>query len=195
MHHKRKDTIWQKELFLDAISNSIIKLNPISLWHNPVMLVVEISALITTIFVLLDLYLAKPFSFNLQIALWLWVTVIFSNFAASLAEGKGRAQASFLKKLKSDITAKLIQKDGSTQTVAALALNKGDIVIVNENDIIPSDGEVIEGTALVDESPITGESAPVIRESGGDRSAVTGGTKVLSGTLKILIATLPGKHS
>lgn len=193
MPHKRKESIWKKELFLDAIAHSIIKLNPILMLHNPVMLIVELSAIITTIIVLMDLYLGKPFTFNLQIALWLWITVVFSNFAASLAEGKGRAQANFLKKLKSEITAKLIQKDGSTQTVAALTLNKGDVVIVNENGIIPSDGEILEGTALVDESPITGESAPVIRESGGDRSAVTGGTKVLSGTLKILISTPPGE--
>ncbi len=193
MHHKRKSSIWQKKLIIDAIFSSILKLNPISMLYNPVMFIVELGALATTIIVLMNLYLGETFSFNLQIAIWLWITVIFSNFAAALAEGKGRAQATFLKKLKSDITAKVIQKDGEIQTVSALCLNKGDIVLVSENDIIPSDGEIIEGTALIDESPITGESAPVIREAGGDRSGVTGGTKVLSGTLKIAISAQSGE--
>lgn len=192
MHPKRRDTIWQKKLIFNAVSSSILKLNPISLFNNPVMLIVEIGAFITTVIVLIDFFLDKPFAFNLQIALWLWVTVIFSNFAGALAEGKGRAQANFLKKLKSDLSAKLLQKNGRIQIVPALSLNKNDVVIASENDVIPSDGEIIEGTALLDESPITGESAPVIREAGGDRSAVTGGTKVLSGNLKILISSQPG---
>lgn len=161
--------------------------------HNPVMLIAEIGALVTTIITLFDFYSHQPFGFNLQISIWLWVTVIFSNFASALAESKGRAQAEFLKKAKNEITANLVKTDGTTQVIDALYLKKGDRVIVNENEVIPSDGEIIRGVALVDESPVTGESAPVIREAGGDRSAVTAGTKVLSGTIQVLISVNPGE--
>lgn len=161
--------------------------------HNPVMLIAEIGALVTTLITIFDFHLHQPFTFNLQISIWLWVTVIFSNFASALAESKGRAQAEFLRKIKNEMTANLLGEDGTTYAIDVLSVKKGDRVIVNENGIIPSDGEIIHGIALVDESPVTGESAPVIRESGGDRSAVTGGTKVLSGTVEILISANPGE--
>lgn len=193
MRPGNKVSTWNSELIFSAIINSILKLDPRSMIRNIVMLVVEIGAVITTLITIYDLIYSGSFKFNLQISIWLWVTVIFANFAEALAEGKGRAQADALKKARSDIIAKKLLEDGSVESIDALCLRKGDIVIVNENDFIPSDGEIINGVALVDESAITGESAPVIRESGGDRSAVTGGTKILSGTIKIIISANPGE--
>lgn len=192
MESKRYNT-WQSGLIPKAIVNSILKLNPISMLRNPVMLTVEIGALITTIITILSILSNKPWGFNFQISFWLWITVLFANFAEALAEGKGKAQAESLKRARSDVIAKKLLANNSIEHIPALCLIKGDIVIANENDIIPSDGEIIEGVALVDESAITGESAPVIRESGGDRSGVTGGTKILSGNIKILISAEHGE--
>src|SRR5262249_45756671 len=156
-----------------------VKLNPVTLLKNPVMFVVEVGAALTTVFVLRDAVAgAAALGFGMQIALWLWFTVLFANFAEAMAEARGRAQADTLRKTKTDAVAKREVAGGRTEPVPASELRAGDVVICEPNDVIPGDGEVIEGVASVDESVITGESAPVIRESGGDRSAVTGGTRV-----------------
>ena len=188
-----KQSLWESRLVIKAIYGALAKLNPISMLRNPVMLVVEIGAVITTLITVYNISTAKPFGFNLQISVWLFFTVIFANFAEALAEGKGKAQADSLKQSRRDVIAKKLMPNGEIIPTNALDLRKGDIVIVSDNHIVPSDGEIIEGVALVDESAITGESAPVVRESGGDRSAVTGGTKILSGNLKIKITVNPGE--
>ena len=180
-------------MILDAAGSSLLKLNPVTLFSNPVMLVVEIGSGITTIVTFADIFGGKPFGFDLQISIWLWFTVLFANFAEALAEGKGKAQADTLKRARSETSARKLDKDGKEDQVPALSLRKGDIVMVLENEIFPCDGDVIEGVALVDESAITGESAPVVRESGGDRSGVTGGTKLLSGRAKVRITADPGE--
>ena len=143
------------------------------------MFVVEIGSVITTVLLIQEQIKGRPgFGFNLQITLWLWFTVLFANFAEAMAEGRGKAQADTLRKTKSETMARRISEDGEEETVPSSKLRVNDVVLVAAGQIIPGDGEVIEGVASVDESAITGESAPVIRESGGDRSAVTGGTRV-----------------
>jgi K+-transporting ATPase ATPase B chain len=177
-----------------AVRESLVKLNPATLAKNPVMFVVEVGAALTTIFLVRDIFIhASGMGFYLQIALWLWFTVLFANFAEAMAEARGKAQADTLRKTKTDSMAKRIAPGGSIEVVPASKLRAQDVVICQVGDIIPGDGEVIEGIATVDESVITGESAPVIRESGGDRSAVTGGTKVLSDQIKIRITSNPGE--
>ena len=177
-----------------AILDSFVKLNPRTLAKNPVMLVVEVGAILVS-----GLALRTAFGgshgtlFETQIAAWLWFTVLFANFAEAMAEGRGKAQADSLRKTKSDSDAKKLTADGKVQIVPSSSLRKDDICLCEPNDVIPGDGEVIEGIASVDESVITGESAPVIRESGGDRSAVTGGTKVLSDYIKVRITSNPGE--
>ena len=171
-----------------------VKLNPVSLAKNPVMLVVEVGAALTTVFLVRDVLVhASGIGFSLQIALWLWFTVLFANFAEAMAEARGKAQADTLRKTKTDSMARRIVSSGTTETVPASKLRAQDVVICEAGEIIPGDGEVIEGIATVDESVITGESAPVIRESGGDRSAVTGGTRVLSDQVRIRITSNPGE--
>ncbi|MFA6989657.1 MAG: HAD-IC family P-type ATPase, partial [Candidatus Gastranaerophilaceae bacterium] len=189
----KKSSIFQPELMADAIKGSFFKLNPADMARNPVMFVVEIGSIITTILTIYNLTSGISFGFNLQISLWLWFTVLFANFAEALAEGKGKAQAETLKKSRSETFANMIAENDKIVKIPALSLKKGDIVLVKDNEIIPCDGEISEGVALVDESAITGESAPVVRESGGDRSGVTGGTKVLSGNVKIRITANPGE--
>jgi K+-transporting ATPase ATPase B chain len=157
---------------------------------NPVMFVVEVGSVVTT---LLLFRKTQSFAFNLQITLWLWFTVLFANFAEAMAEGRGKAQADTLRKARSETEAKRLLPDGKTETVPSARLRSGDIVVVIANELVPGDGEVIEGVASVDESAITGESAPVIREAGGDRSAVTGGTRVLSDVIKVRITSNPGE--
>ena len=177
-----------------AITDSFVKLNPKTLAKNPVMFVVEVGAALTTILMLRTLASgAAGFSFELQITAWLWFTVLFANFAEAMAEGRGKAQADSLRKSKSDSTAKKLDANARVEVVPSSSLRKGDVCLCEPNDIIPGDGDVIEGIASVDESVITGESAPVIRESGGDRSAVTGGTKVLSDYIKVQITSTPGE--
>ncbi|MEK7831570.1 MAG: potassium-transporting ATPase subunit KdpB, partial [Acidobacteriota bacterium] len=177
-----------------ALLDSIRKLNPVVMMKNPVMFVVEVGSVITSILLLRDLAAgATSFGFALQITLWLWFTVLFANFAEAMAEGRGKAQADNLRKAKTETTAHRLLPDGELETVAAPQLRKGDVVLVSAGEFIPGDGEVIEGVASVDESAITGESAPVIREAGGDRSAVTGGTRVLSDQIKIRITSNPGE--
>jgi len=177
-----------------ATRESFVKLNPAALAKNPVIFVVEVGAAITTILLAHDIFKgAADISFTLQIALWLWFTVLFANFAEAMAEARGKAQADSLRKTKSDALAKRCTASGKIEEAPASALRAGDVVICDAGDIIPGDGDVIDGIATVDESVITGESAPVIRESGGDRSAVTGGTKVLSDQIKIRITSNPGE--
>ncbi|ODA39462.1 potassium-transporting ATPase subunit KdpB [Desulfosporosinus sp. BG] len=185
---------FNRAIFSAAVKESFKKLNPKVQWTNPVMFVVEVLAVLTTYFTIRDIgaHYMKNFWFDGQIAFWLWITVIFANFAESLAEGRGKAQAVALRKTRSETTAKKLSGE-KTESISASQLRKGDIVFVEVGDIIPGDGEVIEGIASVDESAVTGESAPVIRESGGDRSSVTGGTKVLSDWLKVSITANPGE--
>jgi potassium-transporting ATPase ATP-binding subunit len=177
-----------------ATKESFVKLNPVALAKNPVIFVVEAGAAMTTILLGRDIFTGAPaIGFTLQIALWLWFTVLFANFAEAMAEARGKAQADSLRKTKSDVLAKRVTANGKIEEAPASALRAGDVVVCDAGDIIPGDGDVIEGIATVDESVITGESAPVIRESGGDRSAVTGGTKVLSDQIKIRISSNPGE--
>jgi K+-transporting ATPase ATPase B chain len=180
-----KQVSWS-QLFQNAFCASFTKLDPRVQWRNPVMFVTYLGAITTTFFAF------RQFSsFNLQVTLWLWFTVLFANFAEALAEGRGKAQADALRKMRTSNEARLL-KNGKEQKIAAAELRPGDLVVCETNDLIPADGEVIEGIASVDESAITGESAPVIRESGGDRSAVTGGTRVLSDRIVIKITSEPG---
>ena len=182
------------ELCGRALRQSVIKLNPVTLAKNPVIFVVEVGAAVTSIFLVRDIITgASGIGFSLQIALWLWFTVLFANFAEAMAEARGKAQADSLRKTKTDSVAKRVMPRGDRENVPASQLRAGDVVFCEAGDIIPGDGEVIEGIATVDESVITGESAPVIRESGGDRSAVTGGTRVLSDWVKIRITSNPGQ--
>ncbi len=182
-----------RAILAQAVKESFVKLDPRVLWKNPVMLVVELLAVLTTYFTIRDMGAhTKSVWFDGQIAIWLWITVLFANFAEALAEGRGKAQADTLRKTRSETIAKKLVGD-KTEHISASQLRKGDIVLVETGDFIPGDGEVIEGIASVDESAITGESAPVIRESGGDRSAVTGGTRVLSDWLKVQITANPGE--
>jgi len=177
-----------------AIWDSVLKLDPRKMVHNPVMFAVEVVALGATILVLRDLSIGQSVLFSSQIVFWLWLTVIFGNFAEAVAEGRGKAQADALRKTRSQTIAKKLARLDSrtTENVSALTLKLGDLVLVEAGDMIPGDGEVVEGIASVDESAITGESAPVIRESGGDRSAVTGGTRVLSDWVKVKITAAQG---
>ena len=177
-----------------AIGDTFRKLDPRVMWRNPVMFVVEVVATLTTVLFIRDLATGGGnLGFTFQIVLWLWVTVLFANFAEAVAEGRGKAQAATLRKARTETTAKLM-REGSKKwsEVPAASLKVGDLILVEINDLIPSDGEVIEGIASVDESAITGESAPVIRESGGDRSAVTGGTRVLSDQIVVQITAAQG---
>jgi K+-transporting ATPase ATPase B chain len=176
-----------------AIGDSFVKLHPRLMMKNPVMFVVEVGAAMTTLEVFKDLAMGANIGFTLQITIWLWFTVLFANFAEAMAEGRGKAQADTLRKTKTETMAKRLKNGKKYETVAATELRRGDVVLVEHGDIIPGDGDVIEGIASVDESAITGESAPVIRESGGDRSAVTGGTRVLSDQIKVQITSNPGE--
>ena len=171
-----------------------MKLNPVTLLKNPVMFVVEVGAALTTVFLIRDIVVGRRGNwFQIQISLWLWFTVLFANFAEAMAEARGKAQADTLRKTKTDVDGQTRHVGGKIEQVPGSALRAGDVVICDAGDLIPGDGEVIDGIATVDESVITGESAPVIRESGGDRSAVTGGTKVLSDQIKIRITSNPGE--
>jgi K+-transporting ATPase ATPase B chain len=179
-------------ILLPAAGQAFRKLDPRLMIRNPVMFVVEVVSLLTTIILVRDLATGGAYlGFTLQITAWLWVTILFANFAEAVAEGRGKAQAATLRKARTDTMAHRLTATG-TEEVAAPALRQGDLVLVSAGELIPSDGEVIEGIASIDESAITGESAPVIRESGGDRSAVTGGTRVLSDWIKVRITAAQG---
>ncbi|GAA2769983.1 potassium-transporting ATPase subunit KdpB [Nonomuraea dietziae] len=178
------DGLLDPNQMLRSLPDALRKLNPVTLWRNPVMLIVEIGAAFTTVLAVLD-----PSFFAWATVVWLWLTVVFANLAEAVAEGRGKAQAATLRKAKTDTMA----RKQSGELVPAPELRQGDIVVVEAGEVIPGDGDVIEGIASVDESAITGESAPVIRESGGDRSAVTGGTKVLSDKITVQITQKPGE--
>jgi len=190
----RARPLFDPEILKRATRESFVKLNPMLVAKNPVMFVVEVGAALTTVFVIKDAFTGAPgVFFGIQISLWLWFTVIFANFAEAMAEARGKAQADALRKTKTDAIAHKVLPNNKFEKVPASALRAGDIVYVEAGNLIPGDGEVIEGIASVDESVITGESAPVIRESGGDRSAVTGGTKVLSDHITVRITSNPGE--
>jgi len=190
---KTTQKFWQSELIKSSIKGSFLRLDPRILWHNPVMFVVEIVSIITTWISISNLIYGGPFLFNAHISVWLWFTVLFANFAEALAEGRGKAQAETLRRAQNEAYAKRLTPDGQTETIQALLLRKDDMVVVEDNDPIPGDGEITEGVALVDESAVTGESAPVIREAKGDRTGVTGGTRVLSGRIMVRITANPGE--
>jgi K+-transporting ATPase ATPase B chain len=187
-------TMLDPKILVPAITSAFVKLDPRQMIRSPVMFVVEIVAALTTVIFVRDLVTGgENLGFTFQIILWLWFTVLFANFAEAVAEGRGKAQAESLKKTRTESKAKLLEGVGKTyRLVSGTSLKVGDIVLVEAGDNIPSDGEVIEGVASVNEAAITGESAPVIRESGGDRSAVTGGTQVLSDWIRVRITAAQG---
>ena len=195
-HHGRKSSsIFDRAIIVPAIGHSFRKLDPRTLVRNPVMFVVEVVAALTTVLLARDIVAGRGnLLFEIQIAFWLWFTVVFANFAEAVAEGRGKAQADALRKTRTETPAKKLAdvKAMDYSEVAGMSLKAGDFVLIEAGDIIPSDGEIVEGVASVDESAITGESAPVIRESGGDRSAVTGGTKLLSDWVKVRITASQG---
>jgi potassium-transporting ATPase ATP-binding subunit len=191
---KKAKAIWEMKIVRRAIIDSLVKLNPRHMMGNPVMFVVEVGSVATSVLLVRDVMQHQgEFGFNLQITLWLWFTVLFANFAEAMAEGRGKAQADALRKARAETIANRLLPDEKIEQVPSSQLRSGDLVLVSASEFIPSDGEIIQGVASVDESAITGESAPVIREAGGDRSAVTGGTRVLSDWLKIKITANPGE--
>src|ERR1700676_4351408 len=187
MSTRSTSSIFDPALIRPAIWDSVKKLNPQVQWRSPVKFVVLIGAVWTS-----AITVAHFTSFNFQITLWLWFTLLFANFAEAMPEARGQAQAETLRRMRTTTMARRFV-NGREEKVPASNLKKGDMVVCEANDLIPGDGEVIEGIASVDESAITGESAPVIRESGGDRSAVTGGTRVLSDRIVIRITSEPGR--
>jgi len=192
-----KRPIWNAQIVKRAILDAFVKLNPRKMMGNPVMFVVEVGSVLTTLQLFRGIVAPVPgitsTGFELQITLWLWFTVLFANFAEAMAEGRGKAQAENLRKSKTETIAHRVISDSATEDVPAPQLRKNDLVIVSAGEFIPGDGEIVDGVASVDESAITGESAPVIREAGGDRSAVTGGTRVLSDHIKVRITSNPGE--
>ena len=193
MTHKN-GSVFSKTLIVPAIKAAFIKCNPKEMYRNPVMFCVYIVTILCSLY-LVDAFVAgKDIGFTLQITLWLWITLLFANFAESVAEGKGKAQADSLKATKSQLSAKRYNSEtGEIETIAAELLKLGDIVLVQTGDFMPADGEVIEGIATIDESAITGESQPVVREAGSDSSAVTAGTKVISDEIKVRVSSNPGE--
>ena len=193
----KERSLFDPEIMRPAIWDSFRKLTPRHVIKNPVMFVVEIGSVLTTLILVRDLFAPTPGSqplwFTFNVSFWLWFTVVFANFAEAVAEGRGKAQAATLRKMRKETNARRLVNGHREEVVPASALRKGDTVVVEAGEIIPGDGDVIQGIASVDESAITGESAPVIRESGGDRSAVTGGTKVLSDRIVVRITASPGE--
>lgn len=196
MNEQVKNKFITKEIFLSSIKGALIKFNPVYMIKNPVMFVVEVGLVITILLSIFPNLLGGQVSdlrvYNVLISVILFITVLFANFAESVAEGRGKAQASTLKKTKQDMQARRLNK-GQEEMISASELKKGDIVLVQAGEVIPNDGEIIEGLASVDESAITGESAPVLKENGGDFASVTGGTTVVSDWLKIEISSNPGE--
>jgi potassium-transporting ATPase ATP-binding subunit len=193
----KERSLFDPEIMRPVIWDSFRKLTPRHVIKNPVMFVVEIGSVLTSLILLRDLFAPTPGSqplwFTFNVSFWLWFTVVFANFAEAVAEGRGKAQAATLRKMRKETNARRLGNGHREEVVPASALRKGDTVVVEAGEIIPGDGDVIQGIASVDESAITGESAPVIRESGGDRSAVTGGTKVLSDRIVVRITASPGE--
>ncbi|TIV70847.1 MAG: potassium-transporting ATPase subunit KdpB, partial [Mesorhizobium sp.] len=196
MSPSKSASILDARILVPAIGGAFRKLDPRTLIRNPVMFVVAVVSLLTTVLFVRDLVAGGgDLGFTLQIIVWLWFTVLFANFAEAVAEGRGKAQADSLRKARTETQAKLLvngEDRSKFKLVPGTSLKVGDVVLVETGDIIPSDGEVIEGVASVNEAAITGESAPVIRESGGDRSAVTGGTQVLSDWIRVRISAASG---
>jgi len=191
---KRKDkSIFDRKILLVAMRDAVLKLNPKALLRNPVIFVTEVGAALTTLQIFSLHRNGESAGYVIQISLWLWFTVLFANFAEAVAEGRGKAQADSLRTARTKTDATRLDRDGIPQSVSANALLKGDIVLVVAGEVIPADGDIIEGAATVNESAITGESAPVIREAGGDRCAVTGGTTVLSDWIKVRVSVGPGE--
>lgn len=194
----RSTALFDSDILQQAVVAAFAKLTPRQQWKNPVMFVVYLGSLLTSVLWLQALRGQgdAPAGFILAITCWLWFTVLFANFAEAVAEGRSKAQAAFLQSAKRDIAAKKLDEPrygGNYSKVSGSSLRKGDVVLIEAGDFVPGDGEVIEGAASVDESAITGESAPVIRESGGDFSSVTGGTRVLSDWLVVRISVNPGE--
>ncbi|HEV8720597.1 MAG TPA: potassium-transporting ATPase subunit KdpB [Candidatus Binatia bacterium] len=193
----KERSLFDPEIMRPAIWDSFRKLTPRHVIKNPVMFVVEIGSVLTSLILLRDLFAptagSQPLWFTFNVSFWLWFTVVFANFAEAVAEGRGKAQAATLRKMRKETSARRLVNGHREEVVPASALRKGDTVVVEAGETIPGDGDVIQGIASVDESAITGESAPVIRESGGDRSAVTGGTKVLSDRIVVRITASPGE--
>jgi K+-transporting ATPase ATPase B chain len=188
----KSHSLFDRSIVVPAMAAALGKLNPATMLRNPVMFVTEVGAAVTT----LGLFFRPPgeaLGFGVQISLWLWFTVLFANFAEAMAEGRGKAQADALRRTRTSTTANRMRPDGSIESVPAEMLRKGELTVVVAGEVIPGDGEVVEGIASVDESAITGESAPVIREAGGDRSAVTGGTRVLSDRIVVRVTADPGE--
>jgi K+-transporting ATPase ATPase B chain len=189
----RRTSTWDRAIVGQAAIDSMWKLDPRIQIKNPVMFIVEVGSLLTTFVFVRELATGTGHpAFTGQVAFWLWFTVLFANFAEAMAEGRGQAQADTLRKTRTETVANRVAAAGQLEKVPAASLRKGDLVIVHAGEFIPSDGEIVEGVASVDESAITGESAPVIRESGGDRSAVTGGTRVISDRIKVRVTSEPG---
>jgi K+-transporting ATPase ATPase B chain len=197
MTTSKKQAIWNAQIVRRAIVDSFKKLSPKKMMGNPVMFVVEVGSVLTSLQLIRGIIAPLPgvtnTGFELQITLWLWFTVLFANFAEAMAEGRGKAQADNLRKAKTETIAHRVVSGDKTEDVTAPQLRKDDVVIVSAGEFIPGDGEIVSGVASVDESAITGESAPVIREAGGDRSAVTGGTRVLSDQIRVRITSNPGE--
>src|SRR5471030_2139777 len=189
-----KNILFQRDQVREAFRHSFIKLNPRLLFRNPVLFTVEIGAAVMLIVTIFSLFnkTQGSFAYNLTVFIVLYLTVQFATFAEAIAEARGKAQAESLRKTREETPARLLV-DGKEKIVMSSQLKKGDVFICETGDNIPTDGEIIEGIATIDESAITGESAPVIRESGGDKSSVTGGTKVLSDKIKVMVTTQPGE--
>lgn len=197
MNNKTSVSLFPKELVIDSLKQSMVKLDPRTMFRNPIMFIVEI---VTFVMLIVSIWAAVmgaenqgTFGYNLLVFVVLFLTLLFANFAEAIAEARGKAQADSLRKTREETPAKLVGSDGSVSVVSSSQLKKGDLFICEAGDTIPSDGEIIEGLASIDESAITGESAPVIREAGGDKSSVTGGTKVLSDQIKVEVTTQPGE--
>ena len=186
-------SIWQSDLIWRAAKDSFLKLDPRVQWRNPVMLIVEIVSILTTVIAGIGVFTGGNYKLDIQISVWLWFTVLFANFSEALAEGRGRAQAASLRQSRSEAIANKLLADGSVQKIEGTKLRKGDLVAVQNKEVIPGDGEIVEGAALVDESAITGESAPVVRQPGGNTSGVTGGTRLIAGEIKVRITADPGE--
>jgi len=192
MAAKKKQALFNRAIVRQACRDAVRKLNPVYLLKNPVIFVTEIGAVVTTA-ALFSAQASSARGFDLQIAVWLWFTVLFANFAEAMAEGRGKAQADTLRQTRQQTFARRLNAAGASEKVLSDALRKGDVVEVAAGEIIPADGEIIQGVAMVDESAITGESAPVVRESGGDRSSVVGGTRVLTDEIRVRVTTNPGE--
>jgi K+-transporting ATPase ATPase B chain len=190
-------SLFQPALVAEATKQAFIKLDPRSMFRNPVMFTVELGTvvmLIVTVGLLLKPDAAQgSFGYNFTVFIVLFLTLLFANFAEAIAEARGKAQADSLRKTRQDTPAKVRLENGKFESVSSAQLQKGQVFVVEAGEIIPTDGEIIEGLATIDESAITGESAPVIREAGGDKSSVTGGTKVLSDRIVVLVTTAPGE--